>query len=64
MNEVFVIEKMVVIGVWELMSSTFYTDENKALDDCLDIMKKMQNVDKNFAARVTKLVICKKYKED
>lgn len=59
MNEVFVIEKMVVIGVWELMSSTFYTDENKALDDCLNIMKEMQKVDKNFAARVTKLVIKK-----
>lgn len=64
MNEVFVIERMVVVGVWELMSSTFYTDEKKALDDCLNIMKEMQNVDKNFAARVTKLVICKKYKKD
>ena len=41
MNEVFVIEKMVVIGVWELLSSTFYTDEGKAIDVCLDVMKTM-----------------------
>lgn len=60
MNEVFVIEKMVVIGVWELLSSTFYTDEGKAIDVCLDVMKKMQKTDKSFAARVTKLVINKK----
>ena len=44
MNEVFVIEKMVVIGVWELMSSTFYTDENKALDDCLNIMMALMSI--------------------
>ena len=55
MKEVFVIEKMVVIGVWELLSNTFYTDEKKALDDCLDIMHRIHEKDKTFCARVTKL---------
>lgn len=41
MNEVFVIEKMVVIGVWELMSNIFYTEEKEALDVCLDVTLKM-----------------------
>ena len=55
MKEIFIIEKMVVIGVWELFSNTFYTDEKKALDECLSIMKRMQEIDENFCARVTKL---------
>ena len=55
MNEVFVIEKMVVVGLWELMSDTFFTDEKKALDVCLDVTLKMQKMDKSFSARVTKL---------
>lgn len=59
MEEIFVIERMIVVGVWELFSETFYTDERKALDDCLDIMKTMQKTDKNFAARVKKLKIKK-----
>lgn len=46
---------MVVVGVWELFSNTYYTDENRALDDCIDIMKKMQEKDASFMARVTKL---------
>lgn len=56
MDEVFVIEKMVVIGVWELMSNIFYTDEKEALDVCLDVTLKMQKIDKDFSARVTKIV--------
>jgi len=55
MGDIFVIEKMVVIGVWELMSNTYYTDEKVALDNCLHIIKTMQKTDKNFCARVTKL---------
>ena len=55
MNDIFVIEKMVVIGIWELMSNIYYTDEKVALDNCLNIMKTMQKADKNFCARVTKL---------
>ena len=55
MGDIFVIEKMVVIGIWELMSNTYYTDEKVALDICLNIMKTMQKTDKNFCARVTKL---------
>lgn len=60
MDEIFVIERMLVVGVWELFSETFYTDEKKALDDCLGIMKMMQEKDKKFVARVTKLKINKK----
>ena len=55
MKEVFVIEKLVAIGFWELLSDKFYTDERKAIDDCLDLMKKIQQINPNLAARVTKL---------
>lgn len=55
MKEVFVIEKMVTLGFWELFSDKFYTDELKAIDDCIALMKKMQQTNPNFAARVTKL---------
>lgn len=55
MKEVFVIEKLITFGFWELLSDKFYTDELKATDDCIDLMKKMQQTNPNFAARVTKL---------
>lgn len=55
MKEVFVIEKLVTFGFWELFSNKFYTDELKAIDDSIDLMKKMQQTNPNFAARVTKL---------
>ena len=56
MREIFVLERMVALGVWELMSDTFYTDEREALDVSIDVMKKGQEYDKNFAVRVTKMV--------
>lgn len=59
MSEIFVIERMIVVGVWELFSDRFYTDKKKALDDCLGIVKIMQEKDKTFAARVTTLKINK-----
>ena len=55
MNEVFVIEKMVVVGVWELLSNIFFTDEKAAINECLSLTKKMQEIDKSFCARVTTL---------
>ena len=55
MKEVFELEKLITVGFWELLSANFYTDERKAIDDCIDLMKKMQQTDPNFAARVTKL---------
>lgn len=64
MNEIFVIEKMVVVGVWELMSNIFYTDEKEALDNCFDITLKMQKIDKGFRARVTKLISNKDSKHE
>ena len=57
MTEVFIIEKMIVLGVWEILSNVAYKDERTALDKCESIIKYMQNTDKNFAARVTKLLI-------
>lgn len=59
MESVFVIEKMVVIGIWEIFSNSFYTDEKEAIDKCLSITKRMQKIDKHFKARVTKLQIDK-----
>lgn len=56
MRKIFVLERMVALGVWELMSDTFYTDEREALDVSIDVMKKGQEYDKNFAVRVTKMV--------
>lgn len=54
--EIFIIEKMVVVGVWELFSNIYFTNEKQALDYCIDVTLKMQKIDSNFAARVTKLV--------
>lgn len=59
MNEIFVIEKMVVIGIWELLSDIFYTDEKAALDECFSLTKKMQERDKSFCTRVTTLKLKK-----
>ena len=56
MKEIFVLEKMVALGMWELMSDTFFTDKREALDVSIDIMNKMKDRDKNFAVRVTTLV--------
>lgn len=55
MKEVFVIEQMVALGYWELMSDIFYTDEKEAVDMCLKAMQIRQQTDKNYCARVTKL---------
>lgn len=59
MTEVFVIEKMIAVGIWELLSNKAYKNERKALDDCEHVIKFMQKTNKNFAARVTKLLINK-----
>lgn len=63
MDEVFVIERMVVIGVWELMSPVFYTDEKEAQNVCSDNISKMRKINKGFNARVTKIV-SNKYKHN
>ena len=55
MKEVFVIEQMVALGYWELMSSTFFNDERIAVNKCLEVMRIRQQTDKNYCARVTKL---------
>lgn len=59
MTEVFVIEKMVVLGVWERLSNVVYKNEGTAIDQCESIIKYMQKTDKSFTARVTKLLINK-----
>ena len=55
MNEVFIIERMIAPGIWELASNTFHTTEKEALSDCIQLMKLMQQTDKGACARVTKL---------
>ena len=42
MTEVFVIEKMIAPGIWELLSNKAYKNERNALDDCEHIIKYMQ----------------------
>lgn len=55
MNEVFVIEKMVAIGVWELLSTAFYTDMQVAIDAQISINKKMKEMKKSIVTRITTL---------
>ena len=55
MNEVFVIERMVAPGIWELASDVFYTTEKEALSDCIQLMKLLQQTDKGACTRVTML---------
>ena len=55
MKEIFVIERLVLDGIWEIAIPTFYTDERTAINECLDITRKMQKMDTTFCARVKKL---------
>ena len=55
MNEVYVIEKIVVVGIWELATDKFYTDEKEALNECENLTAAMQKYDQSFRARVKKL---------
>ena len=55
MKEVFIIERLLAPGIWELFSNVFFTKELEAIDECLRINKQMQQREKNFCARVTKL---------
>ena len=57
MNEVFVIEKMVIEGFWELVSDVFFVSEKEATDKCLSYMDYMKNHNKPFCARVKKLEV-------
>ena len=55
MNKVFVIERMFIDGVWELLSHTFYTDEKIATNEALSLMETMNKANKTFILRVTTL---------
>jgi hypothetical protein len=57
MVEVFIIERMIAPGIWELLSDTAYLNKSTALTECEFAIKTMQKTDKNFAARVSKLKI-------
>ena len=59
MNKIFVIERMIAPGIWELLSETFYLDKKEAQDDCSDIVKFKRKTNTGFAARVTELEINK-----
>lgn len=64
MNDVYIIEKMVVLGVWELMSNIYYTDHKEALDECIDLTNIMRKKDDKFVARVVKMEKYNKPKKD
>lgn len=55
MREIFVIERLVLDGIWEIAIPTFYPDERAAINECLDMIRKMKKVDTTFCARVKKL---------
>lgn len=55
MKEIFVIERLVLDGIWEIAIPTFYTDERTAVNECLDMIKKMRKVNATFCARIKKL---------
>ena len=55
MKEIFIIERLVLDGIWELAIPTFYPDETTAQKDCFDMIRKMRKVDTTFCARVKKL---------
>lgn len=57
MKEVFVIERFVADGYWELMSDKAYMDKQQALEDCCFFIKELQKRDKHANARVKKLII-------
>lgn len=60
MKEVYVLERMLAPGVWELINQVFYTEKKEALKDLLSYMESMKKMDKDPAARVTTLKLNKK----
>ena len=57
MKEVFVIERCLAPGLWEIFGTTAYKNEKDSLDFCLDTMKKIEKIDPEFVLRPTKLEI-------
>ena len=54
MEEVYVIERLITDGIWELFANIFYTDKKEALDVCKDIME-ARPMNKEVILRVTTL---------
>ena len=55
MKEVFVIEKMIVVGCWELFSQGYYLDEKVATDAAISVMDLYKSRNQEICLRVTKL---------
>lgn len=55
MSDVYIIEKMVVVGIWELACDTYYFDKKTALNDCEALTRQMLTKTKLFVARVKQL---------
>lgn len=64
MNEVFIIERMVAPGIWELASDAFYISEKEALTACIQLMKIMHKTGKGVCARITTLTNIKNKSHD
>lgn len=52
MNEIFVLERMLVPGVWELLYDEFYPDHQSALDADTKIRKIFKKEGKSLFTRV------------
>lgn len=58
-NEIYVIERCLAPGLWELMGPHYYDNENSANIAEENIKKEMIKYDKNFKSRVTTLKLFK-----
>ena len=59
MKEVYILERSLAPGVWELVNTVFYTDRKEALKDLLHYMEGMKSLKKDPTARVTTLKLNK-----
>lgn len=58
-NEIYVIERCLAPGIWELMTPYYYTNEEMAKRAEESITKEMRKYDKKFSCRHTKLELFK-----
>lgn len=54
MEEVYVIERLITDGIWELFANIFYTNKKEASNICKDIME-TRPMNKEIILRVTTL---------
>ena len=57
MKEVFVIERELAPGIWEVVGEEAYSTEKRAIDICLSMTDTMKKYNKKFIGKVKKLKI-------